>query len=155
MEPAGSPFFRYRVIDMNRQLVMEAGVPVASPVGGSREVQPGTLPAGRYATTTHLRHPSELVEVTRGLLEWAEEQGLAWDVEPTVAGEVWGCRLEHHKTDPDDEPDPHRWADPARVPAGRPLRAGSIRHGAPMRQFSGPVVLNRLLDRIRAGTPHP
>jgi len=30
--PAGPPFFRYHVIDMSRQLLVEAGVPVATAV---------------------------------------------------------------------------------------------------------------------------
>lgn len=109
LEPAGAPFFRYLVIDMERELVMQAGVPVRSPVEGSGEVRAGVLPAGRYATVTHTGHPAELVEVTSRLLEWADDQGLQWDVAPSPEGEAWGCRLEHHETDPSEEPDLHRW----------------------------------------------
>ena len=109
LEPAGPPFFRYRGLDMDKGLVMEAGVPVESPAAGGGEVQAGVLPAGRYATTTHLGHPDELVDVTRRLLEWAEGKGLSWDVEPGSEGEVWGCRLEHHETDPAVEADMSRW----------------------------------------------
>lgn len=109
LEPAGAPFFRYLVIDMDRGLVMQAGVPVRAPVVGSGDVQDGVLPAGRYATTTHAGHPAELVEVTRRLLVWADQQGLRWDVEPSAEGEAWGCRLEHHETNPSDEPDMNRW----------------------------------------------
>ena len=109
LEPAGAPFFRYRVIDMDKGLVMEAGVPVESPAAGSGEVEAGVLPAGRYATTTHVGHPAELVDVTRRLLEWADGQGLQWDVELGPEGEIWGCRLEHHETDPAVEADLSRW----------------------------------------------
>jgi effector-binding domain-containing protein len=109
LQPAGPPFFRYLVIDMDRGLVMQAGVPVRSPVQGSGEVEASVLPGGRYATTTYTGHPAELVEVTRRMLEWAEDQGLQWDVKPSVEGEVWGCRLEHHETDPAEEPDLNRW----------------------------------------------
>ena len=108
-EPDGAPFFRYRVIDMDRELVMEAGVPVKMPVVGSGEVQAGVLPAGRYVTTTYTGHPTELVDVTRQLLEWADGQGLQWDVQPSTEGEIWGCRLEHHETDPAEEPDMNHW----------------------------------------------
>ena len=108
-EPAGPPFFRYRLIDMDRELVIEAGVPVTEPVTGSGEVRADVLPAGRYVTTTHVGHPSELVGVTAGLLGWAEQQGLRWDVQPSSAGEVWGCRLEHHETEPDQLSDLDHW----------------------------------------------
>src|SRR5499425_2556481 len=51
--PAGPPFFRYHVIDMERQLLVEAGVPVASAVDDDGDVRAGTLPAGRFAVATH------------------------------------------------------------------------------------------------------
>ena len=108
-EPAGPPFFRYRVIDMERHLVMEAGVPTAGPLQSEEAVEAGVLPAGRYVTTTHVGHPSELVQVTGDLLDWAQGQGLAFDMQPSADGEVWGCRLEWMETDPADEPDMNRW----------------------------------------------
>jgi effector-binding domain-containing protein len=109
VDPDGPPFFRYRVIDMDRRLVMEAGVPTATPQDGEGEIRPGVLPGGRYVTTTYVGHPSDLVQVTADLLAWAETQGLAFDVEPSDEGEVWGCRLEWMETDPAVEPDMSRW----------------------------------------------
>src|SRR5690348_3677180 len=50
--PAGPPFFRYHVIDMTREMVVEAGVPVAEPVPGDETIHVDTLPAGRYVTLT-------------------------------------------------------------------------------------------------------
>ena len=106
---AGPPFFRYRVIDMSAELTIEAGIPVA----GTVEVDPPTfvdhLPAGRYATVAHIGHPDELMAVTAELLDWAQRQGLTWDVTPTPEGEVWGCRLEIAMTNPAEEPDMHKW----------------------------------------------
>ncbi|SDR95013.1 GyrI-like small molecule binding domain-containing protein [Friedmanniella luteola] len=109
VETVGPPFFRYRVIDMDRRLVLEAGAPTATVLDGEGEVRPGVLPAGRYVTTTYLGHPADLVQVTGDLLAWAEAQGLAFDVRPGDEGEVWGARLEWMETDPDDEPDMSRW----------------------------------------------
>jgi effector-binding domain-containing protein len=109
LAPAGAPFFKYDVIDMARELEMEAGVPVAAAVDGDDHVVSGVLPAGRYATVTHVGHPSELMEVTRALLEWAAEQGLGWDMSPADGGERWGCRLEIYLTDPSQEPDMNKW----------------------------------------------
>jgi effector-binding domain-containing protein len=105
----GAPFFRYRVIDMSAELVVEAGIPVAGDVQVDDPTFVDTLPAGRYATVTHIGHPDELMAVTARLLDWGREQGLDWDVTETLEGEVWGCRLEILMTNPVEEPDMHKW----------------------------------------------
>ena len=92
---AGVPFWKYNVIDMARKLEVEAGVPVAAAVAGDDRVVSGVLPAGRYATLTHVGHPSELYAATTGLLDWAAEQGLTWDMTPGEDSERWACRLEN------------------------------------------------------------
>jgi effector-binding domain-containing protein len=106
---AGPPFFKYNVIDMERELEIEVGVPVADALAGDDVVRPGVLPAGRYATVTHVGHPQQLIEATAALLEWAGKQGLSWDVAQTDRGERWGCRLEVYKSDPAVEPDMNKW----------------------------------------------
>jgi effector-binding domain-containing protein len=109
--PAGPPFFKYDVIDMGGDLVIEAGVPVATPadVPDDAEVFAAVLPAGRYAVVQHTGHPDELEAVTRDLLDWAAAQGLAFDMTPTPEGEMWGARLEWYLSDPAVEPDMNRW----------------------------------------------
>ena len=108
--PAGPPFFRYHVIDMERELLVEAGVPVASAVGeDDGQIRGGTLPAGRFAVMTHTGAPETLVGATAALLDWAEARGLAWDVSQTDEGEKWGCRLENYLTDPAEQPDMSKW----------------------------------------------
>lgn len=107
--PAGPPFFKYNVIDMARELEMEAGVPVATVTDGDDQVVAGVLPAGRYATLTHVGHPSELMAATKALLDWAAEQGLTWDVTASEDGDRWACRLENYLTDPEQEPDMSKW----------------------------------------------
>jgi effector-binding domain-containing protein len=107
--PAGPPFLKYNVIDMMRQLEIDNGVPVAAPVDGGGDVIAGVLPAGRYATVTHVGHPSELMGVTKALLDWAAGQGLTWDMSPGEAGERWGSRLEIYLTNPREEPDMSKW----------------------------------------------
>ena len=109
LKPAGPPFLKYNVIDMTRKLEMETGVPVASAVDGDDDVVSGILPAGSYATVTHTGHPSELVEVTGALLDWAAEQGLTWDMSPSEDGDRWRARLEFYLTDPSQEPDMSKW----------------------------------------------
>ena len=107
--PAGPPFFKYNVIDMARELEMEAGVPIATVTDGDDQIVAGVLPAGRYATLTHVGHPSELMAATKALLDWAAEQGLTWDVTPSEDGDRWACRLENYLTDPEQEPDMSKW----------------------------------------------
>ncbi|MCA2214676.1 GyrI-like domain-containing protein [Jidongwangia harbinensis] len=105
----GPPFFRYRVIDMSAELVVEAGIPVGGPVDVAEPTFTDTLPAGRYATVTHVGHPDELMAVTARLLDWGRDHGLAFDVTQTLEGEVWGCRLEMLMTNPAEQPDMHKW----------------------------------------------
>ncbi len=109
VEPAAAPFFRYHVIDMERELQIEIGVPVAAPVADDGPVRAGVLPAGKYVTLTHVGHPDQLVEVTAELLKWAADQNLAFDVEKTERGDRWGSRLEILHTNPAEEPDPAKW----------------------------------------------
>jgi effector-binding domain-containing protein len=109
LAPAGAPFFRYNVIDMMRELEVDAGFPVAAATEGDGEIVAGVLPAGRYATVTHTGHPSELLGVTGELLDWAAAQGLKWDMTQTAQGERWGGRLETYLTNPDEEPDMTKW----------------------------------------------
>jgi effector-binding domain-containing protein len=100
LEPAGQPFFKFSVVDMDRQLEVEVGFPVAGPVAGADQVLAAVLPAGRYATLWHTGHPDGLVEATRTLLEWAEKEGLVFDVTSTPDGERWACRLEIYHDEP-------------------------------------------------------
>jgi effector-binding domain-containing protein len=109
LAPAGAPILKYNVIDMARQLEVEAGVPVAAAVDGDGEIIAGVLPAGRYATLTHVGHPSELVGATGALLDWGASQGLTWDMSRDGDEERWGSRLEFYLTDPAEEPDMSKW----------------------------------------------
>lgn len=107
--PAGAPFLRYLVIDMERELVVEAGVPVGAAVDGDDDVLAGVLPAGRYVVAPVVGAPDVLVGATGELLRWADERGLAWDVRPGTTGDRWGCRLETYLTNPLEEPDASSW----------------------------------------------
>ena len=107
--PAGPPFFRYHVVDMEGQLEVEVGVPVASAIHDDGDIRAGTLPAGRFAVMTHTGAPDTLVAATADLLAWAQERGLTWDMSPTDAGERWGCRVEFYLTNPAEQPDLTKW----------------------------------------------
>lgn len=108
--PAGAPFFRYDEIDMaNDRLVVQAGVPVPTPVEGEGDIFADVLPAGRYVTVSHHGHPDQLIGVTGSMRKWADQQGLTWDMTEKDGTEHWGCRLELYNTNPAEEPDLNNW----------------------------------------------
>jgi effector-binding domain-containing protein len=111
-EPAGAAFFRYLTIDMERELEVEAGIPITGPLEpGDTDsgVRSATLPGGRFVSAFYVGHPDGLIDATAELLEWAESQGLEWDVRPEGAAERWGCRLEIYHSDPVEQPDMNAW----------------------------------------------
>ena len=116
--PAGPPFFKYNVIDMARELEMEAGVPIATAIDGDDQMVAGVLPAGRYATLTHVGHPSELMAATKALLDWAAEQGLTWDVTPSDDGDRWALPAGELPDRPQPGARHEQVGDPAGVQAG-------------------------------------
>jgi effector-binding domain-containing protein len=109
ISPAGPPFLRYNVIDMERELDIEAGVPITAPADGDEQVKVDTLPAGRYAVMNHTGAPETLIGAVDKLLSWADAQELTWDSAGTPDGERWGCRLEILLTDPAEQPDMTKW----------------------------------------------
>jgi effector-binding domain-containing protein len=115
IEPAGQPFLKLNVIDMERELAVEAGVPVAVRAVVDDEVRSGTLPAGRYVTVTHVGQTDELVAATDDLFTWAQQRGLAWDSWDTEAGSAWGCRLVIDKTTAGQQSDPDKRVTELRV----------------------------------------
>ena len=107
--PAGAPFWKYDVIDMERYLQVEVGVPVAVAADGDEQVTAGLLPAGRYATVRYTGSPDGLYGATAALQEWAAREGLTWDMTEAPDGEHWAARLEIYETDPAVEPDMSKW----------------------------------------------
>lgn len=107
--PGGPPFIRYLVIDMMADLRLDLGVPVGAPVTAGGRVQPGVLPAGRYAVLRHAGPYDGLIDANAALQRWAHEQGIEFDTWDTPDGQAWRARAEHYLTDPSKEPDPAKW----------------------------------------------
>jgi effector-binding domain-containing protein len=107
--PVGPPFWKYNVIDMEREMEVEVGVPTEAELPASGRIIAGVLPAGRYATLHHVGHPSELMEATRVLLEWGAKQNLSWDMTESGPAQKWASRLEIYNTDPREQPDMDKW----------------------------------------------
>jgi len=107
--PAGPPFWKYNVIDMDGDMEVEVGVPTADHLDGDEQVQPHVLPAGHYVLAHHVGHPDTLEDATRQLLEWGEANGITWDVADSPDGDRWVARVEEYLSNPDDEPDMDKW----------------------------------------------
>jgi len=107
--PAGPPFIRYLVIDMAADLLIELGVPVATPVAADDRIRADVLPSGRYAVLRHVGSYDGLIDANAALQAWAVAHGVEFDSTETAAGSVWGGRVEHYLTDPSQEPDPAKW----------------------------------------------
>jgi effector-binding domain-containing protein len=107
VEPAGAPFMRYHVIDMEGDMDVELGVPVAAAVPGDGRVAAGVLPAGRYAALVY--SGLDGIAGNAALIGWARREGLEWDRWDDPNGDAFRARVEHYLTDPAEEPDAEKW----------------------------------------------
>jgi hypothetical protein len=105
IEPIGHGFLRLHVIDMDGPMDIEAGYFTRHAVGGGR-VQPGSMPAGRYATLTYRDHS---LRANRALIEWANDNGVVFDHHEEPEGDAFACRYEAFLTDPSIEPRKTKW----------------------------------------------
>jgi effector-binding domain-containing protein len=108
VEPDGAPFIRYYVIDMDAELDIEVGWPVATALEGNGHIQAGVLPAGCYAALVY-RGVENGIKGNGTLIEWAEGNGVKWDRWDDEKGDAFRARVEFFLTDPDEEPDPSKW----------------------------------------------
>ena len=107
--PAGAPFIKYNVIDMEGQLEIEVGVPVGMPIVGDGRVIGANLPAGLYASLTYIGDYDGLVDANDALQKWAEAKGLRFAMREAEDGDHFDSRLELYLTDPQEQPDPQKW----------------------------------------------
>jgi effector-binding domain-containing protein len=105
VEPVGPPLVIYRVIDMDGDLEIEVGWPVASEIEPGDRVGTGTLAAGRYVIGRHVGPFDGLENANAELQDWAEGQGVEW----AMHGDHWDARYESYLSDPQTEPDPSAW----------------------------------------------
>lgn len=138
--PAGPSFLRLHVIDMAGEMDIEVGFPVSAPgeraapeelaapvaaaAAGDGRVQPGTLPAGRYAS---LVYSGSGLQGNKALLGWGKENGLAWDRWQDPRGDAFRARYESYLTDPKLEPRKTKW----QVELAIKLRDEDVGNGEP------------------------
>lgn len=105
-KPAGPFFLRLHVIDMEGPMDIEVGVVTSRELGGDDRVRPGVLPAGGYATLTYVDHARR---ANKALIDWASENGVAFDRWDEPSGDAFACRYEAYITDPRREPRKTKW----------------------------------------------
>lgn len=106
--PAGAPLIRYHVINMETELDIEIGWPVAQELAGDDRVVAGVLPAGRYGSLIYT-DVRKGIEGNSVLIGWAEKQGIEWDAWDTEKGHAFRSRIEIFLDGPAEHPDPATW----------------------------------------------
>jgi effector-binding domain-containing protein len=114
VEPAGTPFIRYRELDPDGEPhAIEVGAPVSDEAEGDGRVRADALPAGRYVTYIHVgpyRHETQpdLAASRERLIRWAAEHGVVYSRE-TDRGSTLPCCLERYLIGPVEERDFSKW----------------------------------------------
>jgi effector-binding domain-containing protein len=106
-ETIGHGFLRLHVIDMDGPMNLEVGYFTHGSCQGEGRIQPGRMPAGRYATLTYRDHS---MRANRALIEWARDNSVEFDRHDEPEGDAFACRYEAYLTDPSEEPRKTKWA---------------------------------------------
>jgi effector-binding domain-containing protein len=101
LELAGPPFLRFHVIDMEGEMDIEVGFPVAVALPDDGKITAGVIPAGRYAS---LIYSGSGYSGNKALVEWARANNLAWDRWDDPKGDGFRARYEAYLTAPNMEP---------------------------------------------------
>jgi effector-binding domain-containing protein len=106
---SGPDFFLYRSMNEQNELECEAGFTVREAVSGQGRIQPGSFPAGSYASIIYTGDFKDMMQGHIALEQWIKEQGLKEKIHASDGKVRWGGRTEFYLVDPDNEPDPDRW----------------------------------------------
>lgn len=102
VELAGPAFLRYHVIDMQGEMDIEVGFPVATPLPGDQRVSAGVLPGGRYASLVY--SDCSGLAGNKALISWIIDNHIPWDKWDNEKGVVFGSRYEAWLSNPKVEP---------------------------------------------------
>jgi len=106
VEPAGKPFFRFYVINMDGEMDVEVGIPVATALAGDGRVCAGVMPAGRYASLNYI---GTGYTGSGALTRWIIENGYVIDEWDVPEGTAFRARYERYLTDPKIQPRKSKW----------------------------------------------
>jgi effector-binding domain-containing protein len=108
VEATGKPLLRYHVVDMPDRMDVELAIPVKSVPHAVAGIDHGTLPAGRYATSTFTGVRNG-IPANKKLIDWIADQGEEMVVHKSENGDVFKSRYETILTDAKAEPDQDKW----------------------------------------------
>lgn len=95
--PEDGPYFlRCYRCDMARVMDGEVGLVTAEARAGDGDIQPGVMPAGRYAMRVYKGNG---LRGNQALMAWASEQGVVFDALVPGQPESYVCRYEAYLTD--------------------------------------------------------
>ena len=109
------PFIRIlEVDDAGEPLLLECGAPDAAGTEGEGEVYATELPAGRYATVTHVgayrgEDKRVLADARADLLGWMDAEGLKHSRPREGGGHIVACAYDQLHVGPPLEPDFTKW----------------------------------------------
>lgn len=107
----GPAIIRYNTTEMDSLLDLEVGFITQQALTPSEGITCGTLPAGTYATLTHIGPYDDdgvyLANVK--IVEWAKANQIVWDTTPVDGVEVWASRVEWYLSDPATDRDPQNY----------------------------------------------
>jgi len=106
---AGPLFMRFMHVDMEKELDIEIGFPVAKEVKGDARIDAGVLPGGTYVSLTHFGDYSGLVAPNQALQNWAKAKHLKPKMVNGKKGLEFASRLEIYKSDPNKQSDHSKW----------------------------------------------
>ncbi len=106
VEPAGKPFFRFYVINMEGEMDVEVGIPVDTALAGNGRVCAGVMPGGRYASLNYI---GTGYTGSGALTRWIIENGFTIDEWDVPEGTAYCARYERYLTDPKIQPLKSKW----------------------------------------------
>ena len=105
LEDRGPAIVRYRRVSRGDPLSLEVGWVMPDVETAAPPFIAGQLPAGSYVVGWHNGPYARVGAVARELIEWGDEQGLAWDVEREGESERWASWYELYLAEPSFGPE--------------------------------------------------
>jgi len=107
--PAGPPFFLYRWMDCDREMVAEVGLPVNDPLEAGGYVFGDAFPAAYYAVMQYSGNYRNIQQGHRILESWLKKAGQEAAADAASGSICWGHLAEFYFSDPEQEPVASRW----------------------------------------------
>ena len=102
----GPYFLRYYHCDMKNIMDIEVGLLTTATLTGQGRIQPGALPAGKFAT---LVYKGNGLRGNQALMKWAKDHSIKFDALIPGEAESYVCRYEAYLTDYRIEPRKLLW----------------------------------------------